>query len=133
MKSILIALSLAGSVALFAGCGGEDKESGGDVSTPQVDANTLARAKGKGVFKQTCVACHGDDGRGIEGLGKDWTKSEYIANSTDDELVEFLKVGRTIEDPANTTGVLMPPKGGNPSLSVDDLRNVVVYMRSLQD
>ena len=66
MKSTLIALSLAGSLALFAGCGGEEKEaSGGSVTTPQVDANTLARAKGKSVFKKTCVACHGDDGRGI--------------------------------------------------------------------
>jgi disulfide bond formation protein DsbB len=91
----------------------------------------LARAKGKQVFKQTCVACHGEDGKGIEGLGKNWTTSEYIASSTNDELIEFLKVGRTIEDPANTTGILMPPRGGNPNLTDDDLRNVVLYMRKL--
>ena len=134
MKSTLIALSLAGSLALFAGCGGEEKEaSGGSVTTPKVDANTLARAKGKSVFKKTCVACHGDDGRGIEGQGKDWTKSEFITNSTDDELVAFLKVGRSVDDPANTTGVPMPKKGGNPSLTNEDLQNVVIFMRSLQE
>ena len=135
MKTTVIALTLAGSLAFFAGCGGGDSEAASSETTsaPQVDSNALARAKGKVIFKKTCVACHGENGEGIEGLGKDWTTSEYIASSTDDELVEFLKVGRTIEDPANTTGVLMPPKGGDPTLTEDDLYNVVAFMRTLND
>ena len=31
----------------------------------------------------------------------------------------------------NDRGVDMPPKGGNPGLSDDDLRQVVAYLRSL--
>lgn len=134
MKSTLLAVSLAGSLAFFAGCGGGEEESTTPTSSSapaQVDTNMLARAKGKQVFKTTCVACHGEDGKGIEGLGKNWFESEYIANSSDDELVEFLKVGRTIEDPVNTTGVAMPPRGGNPNLTDEDLKNVVLYMRKL--
>lgn len=134
MRSILLALTLSGSLAFFAGCGGGDENSSSSApstSAPKVDADMLARAKGKQVFKQTCVACHGEDGKGIEGLGKNWTTSAFIAESSDDELVAFLKVGRSIDDPANTTGVLMPPRGGNQNLSNDDLRNVVLYMRKM--
>ena len=136
MRSTVFALTLAGSLALFAGCGGGDEESatsGGTVNSTQVNANALARAKGKVIFKKTCVACHGENGEGIEGLGKEWTTSEFIATSSDDELVEFLKVGRTIEDPVNTTGVAMPPKGGDPTLNEDDLYNVVAFMRTLNN
>lgn len=136
MKSTICALTLAAALAMFAGCGG-DKESSSSGETPsstpapQVDNAMLARAKGKQVFKTTCAACHGEDGKGLPDLGKDWTTSEFIANSTDEEMLEFIKAGRSIEDPANTTGVLMPPKGGNPSLTDEDIKNVIVYMRSL--
>jgi disulfide bond formation protein DsbB len=41
-------------------------------------------------------------------------------------------VGCSTSDPENTTGVAMPPKGGNPSLSDGDLQNVVAYIRTLQ-
>lgn len=33
---------------------------------------------------------------------------------------------------ANTTGVAMPPKCGNPSLTDQDLADVVAYLRTLQ-
>jgi disulfide bond formation protein DsbB len=48
-----------------------------------------------------------------------------------DDLVTFLKVGRGPSDADNTTGVQMPPRGGNPSLGDDDLTNVVAYLKSL--
>ncbi|MFQ5577214.1 MAG: c-type cytochrome [Anaerolineae bacterium] len=78
-----------------------------------------------------CSACHSPDGKGLPGLGKDLTASEFVAGLTDDELVAFIKVGRDPSDPANTTGVAMPPKGGNPALSDDDLYNVVAFIRTL--
>jgi hypothetical protein len=39
--------------------------------------------------------------------------------------------GRSTTDPANTTGVDMPPKGGTPSLSDEDLTDIN-YLRTLQ-
>ncbi len=80
----------------------------------------------------TCAACHGPNGEGVEGLGKDMTASEFIASKSDDELVEFIKVGRAPDDPLNTTGVAMLPKGGNPALSDEDLYDIVAYIRTLQ-
>jgi len=46
-------------------------------------------------------------------------------------LIGFIKSGRPIWDAANTTGLDMPPKGGNPALSDEDLRKIVAYIRAL--
>lgn len=89
-------------------------------------------ALGQEIFNGTCIACHGVGGVGVEGLGKPLTTSEFVAGLTDDELLEFLIVGRSDTDPANTTGIEMPPRGGNASLTDDDLRAVVAYLRTLQ-
>lgn len=86
--------------------------------------------KGKTLFV-TCAACHGPNGEGVTGLGKPFTTSEFIASKTDAELVEFLKVGRAVGDPLNTTGVAMPPKGGNPALTDQDLLDLVAFVRTL--
>lgn len=87
---------------------------------------------GAGVYSGTCQACHGPDGVGIEGLGKALAASEFVQSQSDDELVALIAVGRSTSDPENTTGVAMPSKGGNPSLSDGDLQNVVAYIRTLQ-
>lgn len=87
---------------------------------------------GAEVYAKTCSACHGPDARGLEGLGKDLHSNQYIADLSDEEAVDFLKVGRPSGDPLNTTGVDMPPKGGNPALDDEDLLNVVAYVRSLK-
>ena len=86
--------------------------------------------KGKALFV-TCAACHGPNGEGVTGLGKPFTTSEFIASKTDAELVEFLKVGRAVGDPLNTTGVAMPPKGGNPALTDQELLDLVAFIRTL--
>jgi len=93
----------------------------------------FAIAKGKAIYNNSCIACHGENGRGIEGLGKDWTQSEFIASHSDEELVEFLKVGRTLDDPLSAGEAIMPPMGGDPTLTDEDLRNVVAYMRTLNE
>ncbi len=86
---------------------------------------------GKALFGVTCTACHGPNAKGLPGLGKDMTTSEFIASKSDAELVEFIKRGRGVDDPLNTTGVPMPPMGANPALSDTDLLAIVEYIRSL--
>ena len=88
---------------------------------------------GQKVFMSTCIACHGADGRGIAGNGKDLVHSEFVRGSDDDALVEFIKKGRDVSDPLNTTKIQMPPKAGNPAMSEDDMYDVVEYLRGLQD
>ena len=80
-----------------------------------------------------CSACHGPDGQGVPNLGKPLVGSEFVDSLTDNELVDFIKTGRPIWDPLNTTGVDMPPKGGNPTLTDEHILAIVTYLRSLGD
>ncbi len=88
-------------------------------------------AAGERIFQGTCAMCHGFNAMGISGLGKPLIGSQFVNSRTDDQMVEFLTHGRQVTDPLNTTGVMMPARGGNPTLTDDNLREVVAYIRSL--
>ena len=88
-------------------------------------------ANGASLYEGSCQACHGPGGTGIAGLGKPFEGSEFINGTSDEGMVEFLKVGRPSDDPLNTTGIAMLPYGGNPSLTEQDLKDLVAYMRTL--
>ena len=89
-------------------------------------------AAGQKVFLGTCATCHGKDAHGLPRLGKGLHYNEFVKSKTDEELVGFIKTGRPAADPLNTTGVDMPPKGGNPALTDQDLQAVIAFVRSLQ-
>ena len=79
------------------------------------------------------MACHGPEAKGVKGLGKYLTTSEFVkSQSAVVDLSKFLAKGRPSSDPANTTKVDMPPKGGNPALKDEDLVNIAAFLRSLQ-
>ena len=118
----LLAMLVVGGILVTA-CGG------GAAPTPTARGDAVA---GKNKFESTCSACHGPDAKGIVGLGKDLTTSEFSKVKTDEELVAFLNKGRDPSDPLSTTGVAMPPKGGNPALDDDDLFDIVRYVRTLE-
>lgn len=86
---------------------------------------------GQALFTQTCAACHAPDASGVAGLGPSLINNEFTSGLSDEELVEFLKVGRPVDHPDNTTGVAMPARGGNPGLTDSDLADLAAYLRSL--
>ncbi len=88
-------------------------------------------ARGQELF-MTCSACHGPDGHGLPNLGKDLITSEFVGGLTDDGFVTFITTGRPSWDPLNTTGIDMPPKGGNPAITTEDLQAIVAYIRTLR-
>lgn len=106
--------------------------SAGSSAAQKFDYSAAAVARGKELFDSSCTACHGQDGKGIPNLGKDLVHSKFAMGLTDQELVDFIKRGRDSTDPLNTTGVPMPPKGGNPALNDAKLRDIVVYNRSIE-
>ncbi|MCB9156091.1 MAG: cytochrome c [Caldilineaceae bacterium] len=109
-------------------------DSGQDTQPDAADAPVGDVAAGENVYKTTCFACHGPDAKGIPGLGKSLhtTDSEFVRSKTDAELVAYINTGRSVDDPLNTTGVAMPPKGGNPSLTEQDMYDAVAYLRTLK-
>ncbi len=142
-RSLIVLLVLVAVIAAACGGSGGGNAGGGSATTVATTAaggdggsggsgGSGDAANGEKLYQGTCVACHGPDAKGITGLGKDLTTSEFAKGLSDEELVAFIETGRPASDPANTTGVDMPPKGGNPSLSDDDLLDIVAYLRTLE-
>lgn len=125
MRKTTIALLAAFMLATVA-CGG-----GGGETTTTAAAFAGDPVNGLELYRGTCIVCHGEGGVGIEGLGKPWVGSTFINERTDDEMLAFLQVGRPADDPLNTTGIAMLPRGGNPNLTDEDLLDLIAYMRTL--
>ena len=122
---LLVVLAL-----VFTAC---SESTGTPDTTTTTEAPTASgdSANGEALYNGSCVACHGPNGQGIEGLGKAFGGSEFINSSSDTEMVAFLQVGRPSDDPLNTTGIAMLPRGGNTSLTDAELLDLVAYMRTL--
>ncbi|MDK1019576.1 MAG: cytochrome c [Actinomycetota bacterium] len=126
----LIVLAAALTLALAA-CGGGTGDGGsdGDAPTP-VGASAGDALAGADVFKGTCAGCHGGGLEGIDGLGSTLAPSDFVTSLSEADLAAFIAVGRPAGDPANTTGVDMPLRGGNPALSDQDLLDVAAYLQA---
>ena len=127
LRKVAPMIAVGALVAILAGCTG----SGGGSASPAAPKGDTV--KGKEVFDSTCISCHGADAKGMPNLGKNLVvKSDWMKKQDDAALVAFVKIGRPATDPLNTTKVDMPPRGGNPSISDDDIVNVIAYVRTLQ-
>jgi len=99
--------------------GGEavDSTAPSPTSTPNVSLS------GKAIYDQTCIACHGENGKGaIQGV------PDLGARLSQSEDVLLISIIRGMQSPGSA--MAMPPKGGNPSLSEADIRSVIGYLRS---
>lgn len=135
---ILISLMFVLALTLVA-CGGDNNETNNDAAAGQPAVEEVAAVEadpshGEELYMTNCIACHGADATGVPGLGKTLlpSDSEFIRTHSDAELVEFVMVGRQPDDPLNSTGVAMPPKGGSPALSESDIADIIAYIRTLE-
>ena len=87
---------------------------------------------GREVFAMSCTACHTEDGGARTGLGKDVVSGVFSAGATDHELADMIRSGRPSSHPLNTTGIDMPPRGGNPALNDGDIKHIVAFIRGQQ-
>jgi mono/diheme cytochrome c family protein len=88
--------------------------------------------KGQVLYAQSCTTCHGQNLQGMPHQGVNLRESKFVASTNDRKLIAFLKLGRKPADPGNQTGLLMPPRGGNPSLDDDALGHIVAFLRQVQ-
>ena len=140
-KKHFVVGSLIAFVGLIAACGGDESSGNSDGSStapaatattvPATPSNEEVIALGEKEFG-ACASCHGADGTGVTGLGKNLVGSEFMTSISDSDLATLIKTGRPTSDPANTTGVDMPPKGGNPALNDEKIDGLVAYIRSIQ-
>ncbi|NJL92945.1 MAG: c-type cytochrome [Anaerolineae bacterium] len=139
MQMLHWTLGMLASALLVVACGGEadEEQAALRTATPaQVavaatyDPQTIEEgAANYGVY---CIACHGAQGVGIEGLGSNLAESEFVHRLSDAELLAFIQEGRSADHPDNVSGVAMPAKGGFPSLSVAQINTIIAYLRTLQ-
>jgi disulfide bond formation protein DsbB len=133
--TLLLAFA-AGALALaLAACGQSEAtptKPGISAEAEQYASLTGDASAGKTKYDSACIACHGPDAKGVPGLGKDLTTSEFAKALPDAEFILFITKGRPAGDPANTTGIDMPPRGGNPAFTDQDLADIVAYVRTLQ-
>jgi disulfide bond formation protein DsbB len=117
-----------GVIALFLPTGGGSGDAGGGGDSGGGGGDVAA---GQETYNASCASCHGQDALNPT-VGKDLIASTFVADTADGDLVTFIEQGRGTDDPANTTGVAMPAKGGNPALTSEELQSVVAYLKSLQ-
>ena len=71
-----------------------------------------------------CAACHGSKAEGVDMLGVALANSSFVAQTGEDDMIAFLKVGRMSDDRDSITGTTMP---GFADLSDNDLRQIIAY------
>lgn len=89
-------------------------------------SNRADVSAGKAVYSQTCIACHGANGKGAIPGVQDLTAADGPLSKSDEELLASISEGFQ----SSGSPMAMPPKGGNPSLTLDDIRAVINYLRS---
>ena len=93
-------------------------------SVASADQGTADENPGKKVFEGLCVSCHGSGLPNIPQFGKPEDWKDRIAEGN------ALLYERAINGFTGKSGMAMPPKGGNASLSDDEIRAAVDYITS---
>jgi len=127
-KTSIVLVLVAFTLALGA-CVQGSASSGTDTDIPDIvmPGDPLAGAT---VYTALCSNCHGRDLQGVAGLGKPLAPSEFVASTSEDDLVSLIIMGRLINHPDNTTGVSMLPRGGNPMLGDQAIHDVAAYIKA---
>lgn len=81
--------------------------------------------RGQVIYEQTCVACHGADGRGTLPGVPDFTSKSGPLSKPDALLLEHVTNG--FQSPESM--MAMPPKGGNSDLTEEDIKIVIQHIR----
>jgi cytochrome c5 len=88
-------------------------------------ASAFAAPDGAKIYEGTCIVCHGPEGRGaLPGVPDFTAQKKRLANS---EATLLKRVRNGYQSPGSP--MAMPPKGGNSTLTDDDLKAVIKYMR----
>ncbi len=76
-------------------------------------------------FGETCVACHGENGKGTMAGIPDFTSKKGPLQKSDEALIESITDGLEREE----ADLAMPPLGGNDELTDQDVVDLLAYIR----
>ena len=80
---------------------------------------------GNAIYTQSCIACHGANGKGAVSGAPDFTSKNGPLSKSDSVLLQHTIEG--YQSPGSP--MAMPPRGGNSNLTNTDLQKVLIYIR----
>lgn len=96
-------------------------------ATPLLAEGYVGNAEhGSVIFHQTCIACHGANGTGAVPGTPNFTQADGVLTLPDKMLENRVEKGFSCDG----LPVAMPPKGGNPDLTINDIKDVLSYLRT---
>jgi disulfide bond formation protein DsbB len=101
-----------------------------ELATVHAAHDPAVLALGAQLYRDSCAACHGLNAEGVANLGNQLRGADYVNGKSDAELLAIIREGRDLTHPENTTGLVMPPSGGRPDLSDEDLLAIIAFVRS---
>lgn len=80
--------------------------------------------RGREIYNQRCIICHGPDGGGNDGMAADFRREWHRLTKPDAELINNIRNGLRTPGKRYKAGP-MPPQG----MSERDIRDVLAYLR----
>lgn len=80
---------------------------------------------GKALYEQSCLVCHGEEGDAAMPGVADLSGTNGPLSKNDKQLAKAIREGVQSEGAT----MAMPPLGGNPQLTDQDIQNIIHYMR----
>ena len=84
------------------------------------DKTALSESSGEAIYRKTCIACHGTNGKGIAPSYPDFTRKGGVLSQPFSVLFKNIKQGIGS----------MPAKGGYPALTDEDLKATLNYIET---
>lgn len=96
------------------------------ILTKKVSTSSGAgKSDGQAIYNQTCIACHGGNGKGTLPGAPNFTSPKGALSKSDAVLIKHITEG--FQGPGSP--MAMPAKGGNTALTAEDIRAVLAYLR----
>ncbi len=118
---------LVGTIACASGAQESDDDDG---KSGRRRASPEVLAKGQGLYKATCVPCHGERGKGDGPASKifkpppqDHTDPKYMDTITDEDMGKTIQMGGAMKG--------KPSMPSNPQIRGEELEALIAYVRSL--
>jgi len=83
-------------------------------------------AEGKAIYSQTCIVCHGANGKGALPGVIDFTAADGPLSKLDEQLAKSIREG--VARPG--APLSMPANGGLPELSDEQIYSIIAYLQS---
>ena len=91
-----------------------------------IAAPVFAADPGEAIYQAHCSMCHGENGKGGVPGTEDFTQKGGVLSLSDAVLLERITNG--YQRPGSP--MAMPPKGGDASLTEEQIKEVIAYLRS---